>query len=145
MPTDEVPDDDAALAHGRVFETDEDHAVAVQAAAPALVAVLTANHARGEEFGVAGRADVVVAGGALVAVEARLARLDGVLADVAVGAESEGTVLGWAGEEEVRGLMEALQQAGGCDWCEYGGVDVLLGACSRILGFLQGRSVGDGE
>ena len=119
--------------------------MALQTAAPSLVPVLAADHAGGDEFGVAGRADVVVAGVALVAVEAGLAGLNGILADVAICAEGEGLVLA-RGCKEVRGLMKALQQAGGGDWGEYGGVDVLLVPCPRVfLGFLEGRGVGDRE
>lgn len=92
--TDEVLHDDSSLPAVAVFEADDDHAVALQAAPPAAVAVLGADTAGCNEFGVAGRADVVIAGegardfaGAGEAVVAGLGRLDGIATDVAFGGE----------------------------------------------------------
>ena len=68
-------------------------------AAPASLAVFAADAAGGVEFSVAGRADIVVAVVALVAVKASLTRLDGPLADIAVRDVGKRTV--FAGGSEV--------------------------------------------
>lgn len=88
----EIAEDDAALAFFVVFEADHRHAVAFQAAAPAVVAVLFTDFADGHETEVAVGADVVVAVVALEAVEARGGVGDGVRADVAVCCDGEDLV-----------------------------------------------------
>lgn len=87
LAADEVADDDALSAAVAVFEADHDHAVALETAAPALVAVFGRDLGRGDEFEVAGGADGVVAVVALWAVEARCGGLDREVADAAEGAE----------------------------------------------------------
>lgn len=62
---DEVAHDDAQLSTVAVLEADDDHAVAAEAFAPTVDAVLFADAVRDDEFVVAGHADVVVAGVAL--------------------------------------------------------------------------------
>ncbi|KAA6412676.1 MAG: hypothetical protein FRX48_03668 [Lasallia pustulata] len=55
---DAVFDDYAALTSGRVFEADDDHAVASETSPPPLVAVFGADTPGGDELEVAGRANV---------------------------------------------------------------------------------------
>ena len=110
MAADEVARDDAALARRRVLEVEDDQAVAARTAPPALVAVLPPDAPFVEQLGVAGRADVVVALLARVAVVPALLRLDRVVADVAFRAEGQRPVL-----------------AGGFDVCGREGLHHVLG------------------
>ncbi len=103
----QVVDDDPLLALGRVFEADDDHAVALRAFAPAVGPVFAAQSALLDQRRVAGGADVVVAdagrpgrvvgvgGGGRVAgaVEAGVRGWDRVGADVAVGCDGEAEVV----------------------------------------------------
>ncbi len=93
VPADEVFDEHAPLAGGGVFETEDGHAVAGGAAAPAFVAIFGADVAGGDQLQVGGGADVEVPVGALRAVEAGDGWGDGVFADVALGAQGEGDVV----------------------------------------------------
>ena len=61
MAADQIADDDAALTLVAVFESNDDHSVTLQAAAPAVVAILLRDTSRGDELEVACHADVVVA------------------------------------------------------------------------------------
>ncbi len=63
MATNKVVDNDALLARGSVFETNDDHAVALWTFAPAIGTVLFPDLAEFDEVQIAVCADVVVAGG----------------------------------------------------------------------------------
>lgn len=69
--THKIADNDAALAFFVVFETDYYHAVAREAAAPAVVSVFFVDFARCHEFEVAICTDVVVTAIAFQAMVAR--------------------------------------------------------------------------
>ena len=60
-PTNEILHHDAALATVTIFKTNDDHAVALKAATPAIEAVFGGDAPRSDESRVAGCADVVVA------------------------------------------------------------------------------------
>lgn len=62
MAADEIVDNDTLLALGGVFETDDDHAVALRAFAPAVGAIVFTDLAEFDEIQIAVCADVVVAG-----------------------------------------------------------------------------------
>jgi hypothetical protein len=68
---DEIAHDDPSLAFVVVFEADNNHAVASDTTAPAIVTVFSADFACGDEFEVAVCADVVVALIAFETMESR--------------------------------------------------------------------------
>lgn len=61
LPTNKILNYDSALTTVAVFKTDNCHAVPLETATPAIEAVFGRDAARSDEFGVAGRADIVVA------------------------------------------------------------------------------------
>lgn len=96
----QVAHDDAALALGVVFEADDDHPVAGQTAAPAVVAIFLADLRRGHELEVAVCAHVVIAAVAFQTMKPRNRGRDWVGADVAFGGEGEGleaVTIRWCG------------------------------------------------
>ena len=109
MSSDEVVDDDSFLSFGRVFEADDDHAVALGAFSPAVGAVVFADFADFDQREVAVCADVVVAycvgtvvgSGALCfgwgrvagTMEACVRGRDWVGANIAVGCEGQRDVV----------------------------------------------------
>lgn len=88
-PTNKVPHNNPPLALLVLFKAHHNHPMTLDAAPPAIVAILFADFARRAEFQVAVCADVVVAVVTDEAVEAGCGGGDGVCADVAVCGEGE--------------------------------------------------------
>jgi hypothetical protein len=94
--TNKVLDDDAALSASTVLETNDDHAVAFDATAPAIITIFRSDTTGRNLLKIATRADIVVAGegvrdfaGAGETVIAWLRGLNGIPADVASGGKGE--------------------------------------------------------